>query len=167
MDILFLDDASIRIDFKKEDVLVVVNGDIDIGTVDLILGFELKVEEVEKSAVKIVTSFNSGKDWYTWRDKKWQKVSLSKSKVSQEGMSIKGLEGVRIDDWEYIREDSETIRFAYFIPVNKDEEASSIKELFGTFHMLGRWRASVHGKDYDYEYTSNSRLQVYLYSSGA
>lgn len=147
------------------DKLVIPTGDINISHVSNIDSFTLNATVAGNGVIKTVISFDRGKTWYAWdaAASQWVQVPLTTADVREKGMTPDVLNSITSENWNNLRGTSDTVRFAYLLSMESSTDVAEIDSLFSQFDMIGSWK---HYKDADYEYRSNTLLQVKVYDNG-
>lgn len=158
-----VENKTMRITGVPHDVLIVPVTDISLTNVYSIDYFNLKAGISNQLLFKVIASFDEGVTWYTRDGNTWAPIALTLEEVKSNGMTAAVFNSLGRFDWEEIRKGSDTVRFAYFMSMNKSTDSVAIDALVSQVDMQGRWK---HAKTATWEYITNDFLNVILTKNG-
>lgn len=154
---------STHITGVPNDKLIFPTDDINISSVDNIDSFTINTDVSGDGVLKIITSIDSGSTWKTWDGSNWVSINPTVSDAKLNGMTPAIFNAITSEEWETLRDNANTIRFAYYLELSATSDTANADALVSQFDMQGSWKRY---KDADYEYISNTTLVVTVYEDG-
>lgn len=148
-----------------DEGLLLANGDIALKSVDNIDFFDVVYEGAGDYTLKVIVSVDEGKNWSTYNSGVWEEVR-NKEDIVDYGMTPQQMKLIPSKSWNELRKYSNSIRFGYYIKYNSSDAYVRVESLNAQFDMTGTWKASIHGKDFEYEYPDNSTIKVKILKDG-
>jgi SPRY domain len=147
------------------DKVIVPTKDIDITNVLNIDYFRVDSIISGQGIVKVAVSFDTGLSWYAWDsvNNLWKMIDLSLNSIGVDGMAPNVMNSITDVNWNELRGNSNTVRFAYFLSMSNSSDIASVDNLVSQFDLKGAWK---YYKEADWIYSSNTMLTVQLYHNG-
>lgn len=155
-----------KVTAAPKPTVLIPTEDFKIPNVEYIIQVVTKHRLAGNGMVKMAVSFDNGFTYYGYTDGDFTPVELTVQSMRESAVSVLNVGAITREQWAAIRGTSNSIRFAYLLDAKETGDVAEIDQVDLTVELVGTWRAAVHGKDFDYEYSDTETLNVWLYSSG-
>lgn len=147
--------------------IILPTGDISLLSASAVKGFTITGTQTGGGVVLLIASIDGGITWKAFGGGVWVTTdSTSLTDTKAKGMTMTAFNAISQTDWNTLIGTSTTIRFGYYLELTAVADVANTDTLTATFDMLGRWKTAFPVTDYDYEYSSNTQMNVFLYTDG-
>lgn len=149
-----------------ESQLVLPTKDIVFKMLQSVDGFELITNSPEGQYVRVIFSVDSGETWMTFNSSVSAFESIDTANfedISERGVNIETFNAIGAIWNEVVKEGK--IRFGYYIEMNDVDSVAEIDRLDATINIVGSWKNTVQGEDYNYGY-GNEKVNVKIFRDG-
>lgn len=160
------EDLQVEITTDPKPSLLIPITDMNIASVEYIEKMTVKYKLVNKGQIKLAFSFDNGQTYYGYNNGNFNYTPLTIEGVLENGTPVQDVGIIPKEAWNSVRVGSNRMRIAYALYGETYMDEASLDQLDLTVELVGTWRAAIHGKDFDYEYSDTETLNVWLYSSG-
>lgn len=160
------EEYSIMTKIIPDKALLLANGDLSLKAVENIDFFQVDFTKIGDAEIKLIVSVDEGETWQTYESGMWEPINPTVEEVDLYGIDTSVFNLIRPERWNELRKYSDTIRFGYLLKHNEELDFAKVHALNAQFDMTGVWKASVHGKDFEYEYPDNSTIRVKILRNG-
>lgn len=133
--------------------------------VDAIEHMNIRYRSSSAKYIKLAVSFDSGASWQTYDTSvepfAWRTITTSMSDLMKSGMTPNVFDSITKEEWELLRNNSDTMRFAFCLDIDKLDENKGIDEIVSIVELKGEW---VH-HDTDISHSTRDVI-IYLYQNG-
>lgn len=159
-----LEPPKLKINIKPKSQIIKQKIDVNLSYIESINKIDI-ITANSDGKLRIGFSFDSGNTWKSFSDNKFNTIQLEN--LSSQGNSKDEVSIIPSENWN-LENTNKTIRFAYYLESGEGEQPNNIgvDKIQVTADMLGSWKRAMHGKDYDYEYSSNTALIVNILTDG-
>jgi len=143
--------------------IVKANGDISLNSVDSIDKLTLIGNSVNNGVVKITMSFDGGITWNYFDNltSSWKTLDINNTiDFKNNGMTIDTLNNLNSQQLKDIRNNSEILRFAYYLERNSFLDNAFVDKLTVLVTMLG-YNTLANFTDYNYSYDLETKTISY------
>lgn len=160
--------GSLKVIAIPPDQIIIPTGDISLYSVESIDSFTISAVVSGLADLRIAVSFDRGVNWYTRSEDgtTWETINLDTTEMKTKGMTKDIFNAIPSDAWNELRNNSGTVRFAYFLSMEESTDILEVDALISQMDMKGSWKKAIHGTHYDYDYPDNNVLRINIYADG-
>jgi hypothetical protein len=162
-----LNNTQLEINALSNDQLILSNDNINLNDVNDINYFNLSIEKDYINDIRIIISIDNGSTWKYLNSDSWLNINPIKQEVKEKGIKIEEFNNISKQQWGNLLQDSNGIRFGYYINQNSNNTNAKIGSLTLQGNLEGYWKHALKGTEYDYKYSFNNKITINIMSDGS